>query len=68
MNVLVPLIGVIPMQLATTIKGVTPAIATLDTQAVGFLAQVGGAIPKSVMLDMHACLSKIEVKLPPQVS
>ena len=45
------LIGVIPMQLATTIKGVIPAIATLDTQAVGFLAQVGGAIPKSVMLD-----------------
>ena len=40
MNVLVVLIGVILMQLATTLKGVTPAFATLDTQGMGILAQV----------------------------
>ena len=40
MNVLEALIGVIPMQLATTLRGVTHALATLDTQAVDFLAQV----------------------------
>ena len=40
MNVLEALIGVIPMQLAVTLKGVTPALATLDTQAVAVLAHV----------------------------
>ena len=40
MSVLEALIGVIPTQLATTLRGVTPALATLDTQAVDFLAQV----------------------------
>jgi len=28
------------MQLATTLKGVTTVLATMDTQAMGFLAQV----------------------------
>ena len=45
MNVLEALIGVIPVQLATTLKGVTPALATLDTQAMDSLAQVSAAIP-----------------------
>ena len=40
MSVVEVLIGVIAMQLATTIMGVTPALATLDTQAMGFYAQV----------------------------
>jgi len=44
MSVLKALIAVIPMQLATTLKGVTPALATLDTQAMDFLAQVSPSI------------------------
>ena len=40
MNVLEALISVMTMQLATTLKGVTPALATLDTQAVDFLVRV----------------------------
>ena len=40
MNVLEALIGVIPMQHAATLKEVTPAFATLDTQAMDFIAQV----------------------------
>ena len=44
MNVLEALIGVIPVQHAATLLGVTPALATLDTQAVGVLAQVGAGI------------------------
>ena len=44
MSVLKALITVIPVQLATTLKGVTPAIATVDTQEVGFLAQVSAVI------------------------
>ena len=44
MNVLEALIGVIPEQLAITLKEVTPALATLDTQAVGILAQVSAGI------------------------
>ena len=40
MNVLEVLIAAMAMQLATTLKEVTPALATLDTQAMGFLAQV----------------------------
>ena len=40
MNVLVALTGAISMQLAPTLKEVTPALATPDTQAVGLLAQV----------------------------
>ena len=44
MNVLEALIGVIAMQLATTLVGVTPALATLDTQAMDFLAHVSAAI------------------------
>lgn len=34
------LIGVMIMQLATTVQEVTPAVATLDTQGMDFLAQV----------------------------
>ena len=40
MNVLEALIGVTSMQHAVTLKGVTPALATPDTQAMDLLAQV----------------------------
>ena len=40
MNVLKALIAVMIMQLATTVMEVTPALATLDTQAMDFLVQV----------------------------
>ena len=43
MNVLVA-IGVIFMQVAATLMEVTPALATLDTQAMDFLAHVSSAI------------------------
>ena len=38
MNVLLALMAVITVQLATTLKGVTPALVTMDTQAMGLLA------------------------------
>ena len=44
MNVLEVQIGVMLMQIATTLKGVTPALATVDTQAMGFLATVSSPI------------------------
>ena len=44
MNVQVALIGVILMQPAVTLKGVTPALATPDIQAMDFLAQVSSSI------------------------
>ena len=43
MNVLVVLIAVITMQIAATLKGVTPVLATVDTQAMGFLATVSSS-------------------------
>ena len=41
MNVLEALIGVIRVLLATTLKGVTPALVTLDTLVMGLFAWVG---------------------------
>ena len=43
MNVLVAPIGVIAMQLVTTLVGVTPALAKLDTQGVDFFAHISAA-------------------------
>ena len=43
MNALVALTVVIPMQHAATLMEVTPALATLDTQAMDFLAHVSSA-------------------------
>ena len=40
MNVQEALIGVITMQFVVTLKVVTPALATMDTKAMAFLAQV----------------------------
>ena len=47
MSVLLALMAVILMQHATTLKGVTPALATVDTQAMGLLAQVRSSIFQS---------------------
>ena len=61
MNVLVALIGVIAMQLVTTLVGVTPALATLDTQAMGFLAHVSTSIYDKCLffcfLQFNDCLT-----------
>ena len=47
MNVLKALMPVMTMQLATTVQEVTPALATMDTQEMGFLAQVSAGIIQS---------------------
>ena len=47
MNVLKALIAVIAMLVATTLKGVLPALAILDTQAMVFHARVSGVILQS---------------------
>ena len=52
MNVQEALIGVIPMQIVTTLKGVTPALARLDTQAVDFFATVSLSIFQSQQLPL----------------
>ena len=43
MNALEALTGVTPVQHAATLMEVTPALATLDTQAMDFLAHVSSA-------------------------
>ena len=53
MSVLEALIGVIPVQHATTLRGVTPALATLDTQAVDFIAWVSVAIFQPLLSVSH---------------
>ena len=40
MSAVKALIAAMLMQLATTLMGVTPALATLDTQGMDFLVQV----------------------------
>ena len=44
MSALKALIGVMIMQLATTPRGVTPALATQDTQAMDILVQVSAGM------------------------
>ena len=53
MNVLEALMPVMTMQLAPTLKGVTSALATMDTQEMGFLAQVSAAIISSQSAKRH---------------
>ena len=55
MNVLKTLMDVITMLLATTLQGVTNAIAPQDTEGMGFLAQV------SVVLITDALYSDVEM-------
>ena len=47
MNALLALMAVIPVQHATTLKEVTPVLATAATQAMDFLAQVRSSILQS---------------------
>ena len=57
MNVLKTHIAVITMRLAPTFKGITPALATLDTQAVDFLAQVSPSLfTTRVYIITFSCL------------
>ena len=57
MNVLEALIGVIPMQLAATLMGVTPALATVDTQAMDVLAHVSVTYDRCIV--SHSFISRI---------
>ena len=60
MSVVTVLIGVIPMQHATTLKEVTPALVTMDTQAMDFLAQVSASIYNNVMYVLfHSFILRI---------
>ena len=52
MNVLKALIAVILMQLATTLEGITPALAILVTQAMVFHVLVS-AIVSNHNISMH---------------
>ena len=63
MNVLEALIGVTPMQLAATLKEVTPALATLDTQAMGFIAQVSISALTTMKVATTNFVAKLHVFL-----
>ena len=56
MNVQEALIGVITMQLVVTLKEVTPALATMDTKAMAFLAQVSQTICNQIISMTFFCL------------
>ena len=68
MNVLVALIGVIFMQVAATPMEVTPALATLDTQAMDFLAHVSLAIYYRCTVSRFFILKRVSLKMPPKLS
>ena len=53
MSALKALIAAMIMQLVTTLKGVTPALVTLGTQAMGSLAQVSAVI-QSIYRILHS--------------
>ena len=53
MNVLEAIIAVMIMQLATTAQEITPALATLDTQAMGLYAPVSSNILYMIVLRLH---------------
>ena len=53
MSVMKALIAVMIMQLASTLKGVTTALVTLGSQAMGFLAQVSATI-QSIYSIIHS--------------
>ena len=61
MNVLEALIGVIPVQHASTLMGVTPVLATLDTQALAVLAHVSAATyNRCIVSHLIYCSTKNE--------
>ena len=53
MSVLKALIAVMIMQLASTLRGVTTALVTLGSQAMGFLAQVSVTIQTIYSTAIH---------------
>ena len=55
MSVLKALITVMIMQFATGLMEVTPALATLGTQAMGFLAQVSATIQEYIQ-KLHSVI------------
>lgn len=54
MNVQEAIIAVMIMQLATTVQEITPALATLDTQAMGLYAPVSSNILYMIVLRLIA--------------
>ena len=56
MNVLETLICAISMQLVTILKEVTPVLATVDTQAMGYFAQVSASTFQSEYIALLARL------------
>ena len=63
MNAVETLIAVIPMQVATTLLGVTPALATLDTQAMDFLAHVSVGIYSRCTISRSFILMIVSLKM-----
>ena len=61
MSVLKALISAMIMQLATTLKGVTTALVTLDTQAMGFLAEVSATIQSIYNTAIHLDVNLMSV-------
>ena len=53
MSALKALIAAMIMQLATTLKGVTPALVTMDTQAMDFIAWVSETITAITLSYPH---------------
>ena len=63
MNVLEVLIGVTPVQHATTLKEVTPVLATLATQAMGSPAQVSISALTTMKFATTNFVAKLHVLL-----
>ena len=59
-NVLTALTTVMKMQLVTTVQEITPALATLDTQAMGLYAPVSLYIDTRVVLRQQHCVIKLQ--------
>ena len=59
MNVLEAVIGVTTMQIAATLQEVTPALARLDTQGMGYLAPVSLSIFQSQQLLLTSLIFSI---------
>ena len=59
MNVLETLICAISMQLVTILKEVTPALATVDTQAMGYFAQVSASTFQTEYIALLARLTAL---------
>ena len=65
MNVLKALMAVILRQLVTTLKEVSPVLVTLDSQAMGHLAQVNASINLFLKYQqpLHICFKASEIQV-----